>query len=130
MHKRAARVILELQQKQTRTETTCSHVSWIPFYIDVYINQCVLAYKRLNGILPGFINASLKTNSDAHSRNTKYCNLNLLCPCCRHTSVRGGTHPCGNENCERLELELSQTLRTKKSLKSFEADLLISVLNS
>ena len=79
MQKRAARIILEAQ-RTSRTVTLFNNLRWIPFYNEAYIKRCELAYKRIHGTLPDYLNASLRKNSDAHSRITRNCNLNLLCP--------------------------------------------------
>ena len=90
MQKRAACIILAAQ-RTSRTVTLFNKLNWIPFYNEAYINRCALAYKRINGTLPDYMNTSLKKNSDVHSRNTRNCNLNLLCPPHRNTSDGGRT---------------------------------------
>ena len=79
MQKRAARIILEAQ-RTSRTVTLFNNLSWIPSYNEAYIKRCELAYKRINGTLPDYLNASLRKNSDVHQRTTRNRNLNLLCP--------------------------------------------------
>jgi hypothetical protein len=126
MQKRAACIILEAH-RTTRTVTMFNNLNWIPFYNEAYINRCALAYKKVNGILPNYINASLRTNSDAHSRNTRYCNLNLLCPLYRNTSEGGRTFTVRTVKDWNKG---SKSIRTKTSLKSFKTELLKSILNS
>ena len=47
-------------------------------------------FKRINGSqLPNYLSASLRKNSDVHSRNTRNCNVNLLCPLHRNISEGG-----------------------------------------
>ena len=70
MQKRTARIILEAQ----RTSRTVKAGS--PFYNEAYIKPCELAFKRINGTLPDNLNASLRKNSDAHSRTTRNFNFN------------------------------------------------------
>ena len=79
MQKQAARIILEAQ-RTSRTVTLFNNLRWIPFYNKAYIKRCELAYKQIHGTLPDYLNASLRKNSYAHSRITRNCNLNLLCP--------------------------------------------------
>ena len=55
-------------------------LNWIPFYREWHINQCALIYKRLKGNTPNYLHELLISNSSMHTRNTKYCNLNLFCP--------------------------------------------------
>ena len=72
MQKRAARIILE-PQRTTRTVTLLNNLSWIPFYNEAYIKRCELAYQRINSTLPCYLNASLRKDSNAHSRTTRNC---------------------------------------------------------
>ena len=85
------RIILEAQ-RTSRTVTLFNNLSWIPFYNEAYIKRCELAFKRINGSqLPDYLSASLRKNSDVHSRNTRNCNVNLLCPLHRNISEGGRT---------------------------------------
>ena len=127
MQKRAARIILEAQ-RTSRTVTLFNNLSWIPFYNEAYIKRCELGFKRINGSqLPDYLSASLGKNSDFHSRNTRKCNVNLLCPLHRNISEGGRTFAVRTlkdwNNPPR-------SLKTKKSLKSFKAELWKIVLNS
>ena len=92
MQKRAARIILPAQ-RTSRTVILLNKLNWIPFFREAYINRCALAYKRINGTLPQYMNTSLKKNSDVHSRNTIHCtgNLNLLLPPHRNAYEGGRT---------------------------------------
>ena len=85
MQKRAARIILEVQ-RTSRTVRLLNNLSWIPFYNDAYIKRCELAYQRINSTLPFYLNASLRKDSNAHSRTTRNCNLNLQCPLYKNIS--------------------------------------------
>ena len=89
MQKRAARIILEAQ-RTSRTVTLFSDLSWIPFYNEAHIKRCELAFKRINGSqLPDYLSASLRKNSDVHSRNMRNCDVNLLFPLHRNISEGG-----------------------------------------
>ena len=60
-------------------------------------------FKRINGSqLPDYLSVSLSKNSDVHSRNTRNCNVNLLCPSSSQEHLRGRTHLCC-KNCKGLE---------------------------
>ena len=37
-------------------------------------------YKRINGYLPNYLNEHLISNNKRHSRNTRYSNINVVCP--------------------------------------------------
>ena len=113
MQKRAARIILEAQRTTSRTVTLFNNLSWIPLYNEVYITLCELAFKRINGSeLPDYLSASLRKNSDVHSRNTRNCNVNLLCPLHRNISEGGRTFAVRTVKDWN---NLPQSLKTKKS---------------
>ena len=57
-----------------------NELNWIPFFIEAYINRCSIAFKRLEGTTPNYINSILKTNSEIHNRSTRFANLNVHCP--------------------------------------------------
>ena len=93
----------------------------------MYIERCELAYKRINGTLPDYLNASLRKNSDAHSRIMRNCNLKLLCPFHNNFSEGGRTFAV------RMVKDwnnLPQSLKTNKSLKSFKSEFWKTLLNS
>ena len=55
------------------------------------ISKCIIAYKRLQGDVPVYINNLLKLNSDIHNRQTGYCNFNLASPRYNHETEGGRT---------------------------------------
>ena len=112
MQKRAARIILEAQ-RTSRTVTLFSDLSWIPFYNEAHIKRCELAFKRINGSqLPDYLSASLRKNSDVHSRNTRNCNANLLCP--HHRNISEGGRAFAVRTVKDWN-NLPRSLKTKKS---------------
>ena len=115
------RIILEAQ-RTCRTVTLFNNLSWIPFYNEVYIKRCELAYKRIKGTLPDYLNASLRKNSDAHSIVTRYCNIDLLCHLYRNITEGGRTF---NVRTEKDWNNLPLSLKKKNSMKSFKAELLL-----
>ena len=121
MQKLAARIILEAQPS-CRTVILLNNISWIPFYNEAYIKRRELAYKRISGTLPDYSNATRRKNSDAQSRTTRNCNLNL-CPI--HKKHLGGwTYLCRKDG-KGLK-QFTSITKTNKSLKSFKAELLNS----
>jgi len=126
MQKRAARIILDAQ-RTSRTVTLFNSLSWIPFYNEAYIKRCELAYKRISGTLPDYLNVSLRKNSDAHSRTTRNCNFNLLCPLHKYISEGGRTFAVRTE---KDWDNLPRSLKTNKSLKSSKAEIWKTLLNS
>ena len=79
LQKRAARGILNAPPN-SRSVDLFNTLNWISFYRKLHINQCALIYKRPRGNTPNYINELLILNSSMHTRNTRYCNLNLFCP--------------------------------------------------
>ena len=125
--KRGASIILKAQ-RTSRTVTLFNSLSWIPFYNEVYTKRCELAFKRINGCqLPDYLRASLRKNSGVDSRNTRNCNVNLLCPLHRNISEGGRTFAVRTVKDWN---NLPRSLKTRRSLKSFKAELWKIVLNS
>jgi len=79
LQKRAASVILNALFN-LRSVDLFKTLNWIPFYRELHINQCALISKRLQGNTPNYLNELLVINSNMHTRNTRYCKLNLFCP--------------------------------------------------
>ena len=131
IQKRAERIILDAQ-RTSRTVTLFNSISWIPFYNEAYIKRCEVAFKRINGSqLPDYSSASLRKNSDFHSRNTRNCDVNLLCPLHRtwQEHLRAGGRTFAVRTVKDWN-NLPQSLKTRRSLKSFKAELWKIVLNS
>ena len=79
LQKKAARLILNALAN-SRSVDPFNTLNWTPFYRESHINQCALIYKRLEGNTPNYLNELSILNSSMHTRNTRYCNLNLFCP--------------------------------------------------
>jgi len=73
-------VILIAAPFNSRSVDLFNALNWISFYRDSHRNQCTLIYKRLQGNTPNYLSDLLVINSNMHTRNTRYCNLNLFCP--------------------------------------------------
>ena len=87
-----------------------------------------LNVKRINGSqLPDCLSVSLRKNSDVHSRNTRNCNADLFCPHHRNISEGGRTFAVRTVKDWN---NLPRSLKTRRSLKSFKAELWKIVLNS
>ena len=128
MQKRAARITLEVHRTSRKTVILFNNVSWIPFYNEAYIKRCELAFKRINGSqLPDYLCPSLRKNSDVHSRNTRNCDVNLLCPL--HRNISGGGRTFAVRTVKDWN-NLPGSLKARRSLKSFKAELWKIVLNS
>ena len=55
LQKRAARVIL-FADRLVSSVSLFNKLSWIPFYEQCKIHKCSILYKRINGILPNYLN--------------------------------------------------------------------------
>ena len=42
--------------RMTRTITMFNELQWIPFYTEACVNRCGIAYKRINGNIPDYLN--------------------------------------------------------------------------
>jgi len=79
LQKRAASVICNAHSQESSVKLF-NKLKWLPFYEEVKIAKCCLAYKRINDKVPVYLEDHLILNSQCHSRNTRYCKLNLNCP--------------------------------------------------
>ena len=61
------------------------------FYRGNYISRCSIAFKRIEGTTPDYINSILKTNSEIHNRSTRFANLNFHCPVFKKNTEGGLT---------------------------------------
>ena len=61
------------------------------FYRGNYISRCSIAFKRIEGTTPDYINSILKTNSEIHNRSTRFANLNFHCPVFKKNPEGGRT---------------------------------------
>jgi len=81
LQKRAARVILNKNTRESRTEDLFKFVNWLPFVQEIKVNQCslLIMMKRLQGQVPEYLETKLIRISDvftratSHSRKTFYC---------------------------------------------------------
>ena len=79
LQKRAARVISDANNQASSVKLFNS-LQWLPFYEEVKIAKCCVAYKRIKGEVPLYIEDSLRLNKQQHSRVTRYRNINFICP--------------------------------------------------
>ena len=108
LQKRAARVILNAPH-QAPSVPLFNRLKLLPFYKDALISKCIIAYKRLQGDVPVYLNDLLKLNSNIHSRQTRYCNFNLTSP--RYNCETEGGSTFNVTNCKAwnsLSLPVSQ----------------------
>ena len=77
LQKRCARIILDAHQRR-RSVDLFNTLKWVPFNIESDIKRCLMAYKRIIGICPPYINKLLQLNNSQHSRNTRGANFTIL----------------------------------------------------
>ena len=90
LQKRAARVIL-YTDRQACSVSLFNKLSWIPFYEQSRIDKCSIIYKRINWTLPIHLNDCIIINNNRHSRNTRYADINIVCPKYRRETEGGRT---------------------------------------
>ena len=107
------------------TISTVTYIVW-QFKLAPFLQWSKLAFKRINGTLPHYLNTSLRQNSDNHARITRNCNLNLLSPC--HKNILEVEHTFALRTAKDWN-NLPRTLTTKKTLKYFKSELWKVILN-
>ena len=65
LQKRAARVISDANN-QASSVKLFNRLQWLPFYEEVKMAKCCMAYKRIKGEVPLYIEDSLRLNSQQH----------------------------------------------------------------
>ena len=125
LQKRAARVILNAEPRSPSVQLF-NRLGWVPFYIESRIAQCTLAYKRSWGMVPSYLKDCLKKISEYHSRSTRYCNLNFLCPNVKRKTEGGRTFAVST--CIQWN---SLPIKTKRepTVKTFSKTVLTEALN-
>ncbi len=108
LQKRAVRVILNTD-RTAPSVPLFNRFKWRPFYEDAKVTGWAIAYKRVQGFLPSYLQESLRLNS----RHTRYSNYNLLFPSLKRQTEGGRTFVV--QTCQAwnsLSLELRKNLHT------------------
>ena len=79
LQKRCSRIILDAEPHHS-TVDLFNKLGWLPFYVESDIKRCILAYKRIIGETPDYINSMLRRNSEQHSRRTRSAHLSFITP--------------------------------------------------
>ena len=95
--KRAARVISDANN-QTSSVELFNSLQWLPFYEEVKISKCCVAYKWLKGEVPLYTEDSFRLNSWQHSGVTRYSNINFNCP--QYNQVTEGSRKFAVTTCQ------------------------------
>ena len=90
LQKRAARIILDAGP-WSPSVPLFNRLKWLPYYQECEIAKCSLVFKRINNEVPQYISERLTLNSERHSRTTRYCNLNFICPRFNRKTEGGST---------------------------------------
>lgn len=115
LQKRTARVILNAEPR-TSSVLLFNKLQWIPFYEEAKVAKCSIVYKRIQNSVPTYLMNSLKRNCEIHNRNTRYSNLNFICPKYKRMNAGGRTF---NVTAVQLWNSLSLHLKKKPSFKAF-----------
>ena len=86
MQKRAAHV--KLDTERTTRKIIFHELNWIPIFIEAYISRCFIAYMRLEGTTPDYINSILKTTSQIHNISIRFSNPYFHCHVFKKNTVR------------------------------------------
>ena len=89
------------------------------------IAKCRVAYKRINGEVPLYIEDSLRLNSQQYSSVTRYSKINFICP--KFNQVTEGGRSFSVSPCQ-LWNSLSLELRNAVSLYAFACYLQVIIL--
>ena len=79
LQKRVGSVILN-EDLRTPSVELFNRLKCLPFCEDVKIAKCILTDKKDHGQVPTYITNMLRSNSEGHTRRTRYNNFNFLCP--------------------------------------------------
>ena len=116
LQKRAATVISD-GNNQASSVKLFNSLQWYPFYEEVKIAKCCVAYKRVKGEVPSYIENYSRLNSQQHTRVTRYSNIYFICP--KFNRVTEGGRTFAVTTCH-LGNSLSLELRNAVSLESFK----------
>ena len=126
LQKRAARVILDADPRAPSVDLF-NKLKWIPFYEEAEIAKYTIAYKRTNFVVPSYLMNMLRLNSEQHSRSTRFCNLNFVCPKYKRKTEGGRTFSVSTS---KLWNSLPTDIRKKETVKSFKNALRNRVLDN
>ena len=91
------------------------------------IAKCTIAYKRTKLVVPSYLMNMLRLNSEQHSRSTRFCNLNFVCPKYKRKTEGGRTFSVSTS---KLWNSLPTDIRKKETVKSFKNALRNRVLDN
>jgi hypothetical protein len=68
-----------------------NRLKWLPFYEESKVNKAVFAFKSINGETTPYLRETLKLNREQHCRNTRYAEVNFICPKYKRETEGGRT---------------------------------------
>ena len=80
LQKRAARVILNKNNRESRTVDLFKSLNWLPFDQEIKANQCSLLMKRLQGQVLEYLEPKLTRIGDVSTRATRHSRKTFYCP--------------------------------------------------
>ena len=118
LQKRAARIILDAD-KRTPSIELFNKLNWLPLSKQSLIKRTSITIKRVNSnhFIPEYLRSMLVRNSDIHTRNTRFNNMNMVCPKYIRETEGGRTFTVRTTK-DWNTLDVS--LRKQKSITSFK----------
>ena len=118
LQKRAARIILDAD-KRTPSIELFNKLNWLPLSKQSLIKRTSITFKRVNSnhFIPEYLRSMLVRNSDIHTRNTRFNNMNMVCPKYIRETEGGRTFTVRTIKDWNT---LDASLRKQKSIASFK----------
>ena len=66
------------QLKLSPSAEMFNRLKWLPLCEEVKVIKCALAFQQINGETALYISEVLKLNSEVHSRNIRYADINFI----------------------------------------------------
>ena len=105
--------------------TLSNELGWTPFYEEAKISKGCTLYRRIqNNVLDYLINI-LTPNSQFHSKENRYSNLNYICPKYNRVTEGGRTF-----NVTAVKLRNSLSIDLRKTLYSFKDAMFKEILEN
>ncbi len=94
-----------------------NQLKWIPFYEEVKVNKGVFAFKSIKGEIAPYLHKSLTLNREQHRRNTRYAEVNFVCPKYKRETEGGKTF---SVTTSKLWNSLPLNLRRQPNVRLFK----------
>ena len=117
LQKRCARITLDAQRRHN-TEHLFNTLKCVPYNMESDIKRCLMAYKRIIGICPAYINELLQLNNSQQSRNARGANFTILPRKYTREKERGRAFSVTTSRCWKyfaIKLRTSQSVNILKN---------------